>query len=45
MAMLEVLLCIWIIVIQFIVLSPDRELGKMRVVYNLVVYKGIKEGN
>ena len=51
MEMLEVLLYIWIIVMQFPVLSAEIELGRMSVVSNLWVYnvilevKGIWEGN
>ena len=45
MDMLEVLVCIWIIVIQFPLISLDRELAQIRVVYNIGVYKGLWEGN
>ena len=45
MAMLEILVCVWIIVIKFPVLSPEIELVWMRVVSNIGVYKGIQEGN
>ena len=41
MEILEVLVCIKIIVIEFVVLYPDIELGLMRAVSNIGVYKGI----
>ena len=45
MAILEILVCMLIIVMQFPVIPPERELGLMCVVSNIGVSNGIKEFN